>query len=197
MSTGSSTAASQRKKKMVKNKPLDMTWADYLYNESRPIPFDVVLKGCCNVIERFEQQKEEMLAFLQSSIRTTDKSDTNKIDKCLDLINVTNKWKQRMTAKMLVVIIDAHVKEIIPGASHNKTRNELLREDLKSFEPIQKFRSKEVDDYFNTILEHANRLMITSGMDTICELVQETAGREVELKIEILPNGMRQILIYI
>lgn len=175
----------------------DMTLADYLYNESRPIPFDVVLKGCCNVIERFEQQKEEMLAFLQSSIRTTDKSDTNKIDKCLDLINVTNKWKQRMTAKMLVVIIDAHIKETIPGASHNETRNELLREDLQSFEPIQKFRSKEVDDYFDTILEHANSLMITSGMDTICELIHEITGNNVKLEIECLPNGVRQILIYI
>lgn len=182
---------------MVENKPLDMTWADYLYNESRPIPFDVVLKGCCNVIERFEQQKEEMLAFLQSSIRTTDKSDTSKIDKCLDLINVTNKWKQRMTAKMLVVVTDAHIKEIIPGASHNETRNELLREDLQSFEPIQKFRSKEVDDYFNTILEHANELMLTNGTETICELIHEITGREVEMKKECLQNGMHQILIYI
>ena len=175
----------------------DTTWADYLYNESQPIPFDVVLKSCCNVIERFEQQKEEMLSFLQSSIRTTDKSDTNKIDKCLDLINVTNKWKQRMTAKMLVVITDAHIKETIPGASHNETRNELLRADLQSFEPIQKFRSKEVDDYFDTILEHINELMLTSGMDTICELIHEITGSEVELKIECLPNGVRQILIYV
>ena len=173
------------------------TWADYLYNESQPIPFDDVLKGCCNVIERFERQKEEMLSFLQQSIRITNKSDTDKIDKCLDLINVTNKWKQRMTAKMLVVITDAHVKETTPEAPHNETRNDLLRKDLQSFEAIQKFRSKEVDDYFDTILEHANRLMITSGMDTICELIHETTEHEVEMKIECLPNGVRQILIYI
>ena len=182
---------------MVKNKPLDMTWADYLYNESRPIPFDVVLKGCCNIIERFEQQKEEMLSFLQSSIRTTNKSDTNKIDKCLDLINVTNKWKQWMTAKMLVVITDAHVKETAPEAPHNETRNDLLRKDLQSFETIQKFRSKEVDDYFNTILERANELMLTNGAETICELIHEITGREVKFEIECLPNGVRQVLIYI
>lgn len=181
----------------METKPLDMSWADYLYNESQPIPFDVVLKSCCNTIERFERQREEMLSFLQTSIRITDKSDTAKIDKCLDLINVTNKWKQRMTAKMLVVITDAHVKKTTPEAPHNETRNELLREDLQSFEAIQKFRSKEVDDYFNTILEHANELMLTSGMDTICELIHETTEREVKLEIECLPNGMRQILIYI
>lgn len=178
-------------------KPLDMSWADYLYNESQPIPFDDVLRGCCNVIERFEQQKEEMLSILQSSIRTTNKSNMDKIDKCLDLINVTNKWKQRMTAKMLVVITDAHVKKTTPEAPHDETRSDLLRKDLQSFEIIQKFRSKEVDDYFNTILEHANELMLTSGMDTICELIHEITGNEVELKIECLPNGVRQILIYI
>lgn len=179
------------------SKSEQITWADYLYNESQPIPFDDVLKGCCNVIERFERQKEEMLSFLQQSIRITNKNDTDKIDKCLDLINVTNKWKQRMTAKMLVVITDAHVKETTPEAPHNETRNDLLRKDLQSFEPIQKFRSKEVDDYFNTILEHANELMLTSGMDTICELIHEITENEVELKIECLPNGVRQILIYI
>lgn len=181
----------------MESKPLDMSWADYLYNESQPIPFDVVLKSCCNIIERFEQQKEEMLSILQTSIRITDKSDTTKIDKCLDLINVTNKWKQRMTTKMLVVITDAHVKETTPEAPHDETRNDLLRKDLQSFEIIQKFRSKEVDDYFNTILEHANELMLTSGMDTICELIHEITGSEVELKIDCLPNGVRQILIYI
>ena len=174
-----------------------MNWADYLYNEGHPIPFDVVLKSCCNAIDRFEQQKEEMLSFLQSSIRITNKNDMNKIDKCLDLINVANKWKQRMTAKMLVVITDAHVNETTPEAPYNETRNDLLRKDLRSFETIQKFRSKEVDDYFNTILEHENELMLTNGTETICELVSEITGREVELKNEYLPNGECQILIYI
>ena len=181
----------------METKPLDMSWADYLYNESKPIPFDVILKSCCNIIERFEQQKEEMLSLLQSAIRTTNRSNTNKIDKCLDLINVTNKWKQRMTAKMLVVITDAHVKETTPEAPHDETRNDLLRKDLQSFETIQKFRSKEVDDYFNTILEHANELMLANGAATICELVSEITGREVELKREYLPNGECQIQIYI
>ena len=167
-------------------------WADRLYNDNKPIPFDEVLEGCRNVIARFKTQRDELVSFLECDIKRKDPKDEKEINVRLDLINVFNEFLNRKTAKLLFMIIDSHVFNTAPKSHYIETRKDLISKDFQEFKDIQGYRTKEVDAYFNKILENEDTLMHVNGNEEIINLLNEKGVGEAFFNV-FDPNGERHI----
>lgn len=165
-------------------------WADRLYNDNKPIPFDEVLDGCKKVIARFKKQRDELVSFLEWDIKRRDPKDEKGINTRLDLINVFNEFLQRKTAKLLFIIVDSHMHSTTKQATG--TREELILKGLQELKEIQSYRTKEVDDYFNKILENEEALMHISGNEEVINLLNEKGVGDAFLNV-FDPNGERHI----
>lgn len=167
-------------------------WADRLYNDNKPVPFDEVLEGCRKVIARFKKQRDELVAFLEQDIKHRDPKNEKEINIRLDLISVFNEFLQRKTAKMLFMIIDSHVFNTTPKSHDIETRKDLISKDFQEFEDIQGYRTKEVDAYFNKILENEDALMRVNGNEEIIDLLNEKGVGDAFLNV-FDPDGERHI----
>lgn len=167
-------------------------WADRLYNDNKPMPFNEVLEGCLNVITKFKKQRDELVSFLEWDIKHRDLKDEKEIDIRLDLINVFNEFLRRKTAKLLFIIIDSHVFNTTSKSRYTETRKCLISKDFQEFEDIQSYRTKEVDAYFNKILENEGVLMHVNGNEEIVDLLNKKGVGAAFLNV-FDPNGERHI----
>jgi hypothetical protein len=115
-----------------------------------------------------------------------------EIDFRLDLINVFNEFLQRKTAKLLFTIIDSHVFNTAPKGQYIEVRKDLISKDFQEFENIQGYRTKEVDAYFNKILENEDVLMHVNGNEEIVNLLNEKGVGGAFLNV-FDPNGEHHI----
>ena len=179
------------KRKMLKSEQITC-WADRLYNDNKPMPFNEVLEGCRNVITKFKKQRDELVSFLELDIKRRNLKDEKEINIRLDLINVFNEFLQRKTAKLLFMIIDSHVFNTSPKSQYIEIRKDLISKDFQEFEDIQGYRTKEVDAYFNKILENEDVLMHVNGNEEIVNLLNEKGVGGAFLNV-FDPNGERHI----
>ena len=148
-------------------------WAERLYNNNKPLQHKTVCEGCIGVIEKIKTEKADWVSYLSSSIKQQDRSNKKAINIRLDLISVFNEFQLRKTAKMLFLIVDSYITKKYKYGLCVATKKELISKSFKRIKCIQKYRSAEIDEYFNKILNDEDTLMQVDGTKELFDLLKD------------------------